>query len=78
MKREKRMAVDSTTGEKYEIELPTSEVVKQDILKLDYPIHGITIKEATEKLVEKFGLSDEQKAAKQREVSDIWAFFIMR
>ena len=32
MKREKRMAVDPTTGEKYEIELPNSEAVKQEIL----------------------------------------------
>ena len=75
MKREKRMAVDSTTGEKYEIELPTSEVVKQDILKLDYPIHGITIKEATEKLAEKFGLSDEQKAAKTKRGKRYLGFF---
>lgn len=45
MKREKRMAVDPTTGEKYEIELPTPGVVKQEILKLGYPTQGITIKE---------------------------------
>ena len=78
MKREKRMAVDPTTGEKYEIELPTSEVVRQEILKLDFPSDGITIKVATEKLAEKFGLSDEQKAAKTKRVSGILDFFIMR
>ena len=66
MKREKRMAVDPTTGEKYEIELPTSEAVKQEILKLDYPTHGITIKEATEKLAGKFGLSGEEKKAQTK------------
>ena len=66
MKREKRMAVDPTTGEKYEIELPTSEAVRQEILKLDYPTHGITKKEATEKLAGKFGLSGEEKKAQTK------------
>ena len=75
MKREKRMAVDPTTGEKYEIELPTSDAVKQEILKLDYPTHGITIKEATEKLAEKSGLSDEQKAAKTKRGERYLGFF---
>ena len=75
MKREKRMAVDPTTGEKYEIELPTSDAVKQEILKLDYPIHGITIKEATEKLAEKSGLSDEQREAKTKRGQRYLSFF---
>lgn len=75
MKTEKRMAVDPTTEEKYEIELPTSEAVKQEILKLDYPTHGITIKEATEKLAEKFGLSDEQKAARTKRGERYLGFF---
>ena len=75
MKTEKRMAVDPTTEQKYEIELPTSEAVKQEILKLDYPDHGITIKEATQKLAEKFGLSDEQKAAKTKRGKRYLGFF---
>lgn len=61
-----KMAVDPTTGQKYLIELPASEAVKQEILKLDYPTHGITKKQATEKLAEKFKLSDEQKAAQTK------------
>ena len=75
MKTEKRMAVDPTTEQKYEIELPTSEAVKQEILKLDYPTHGVTIKEATEKLAEKFGLSDEQKAAQTKRGERYLGFF---
>lgn len=75
MKREKRMAVDPTTGEKYETELPTSEAIKQEILKLDYPTQGITIKKATEKLARKFGLSDEQKAAKTKRGERYLGFF---
>ena len=33
MRTETKMAVDPTTGEKYAIELPDSEGVKQEILK---------------------------------------------
>ena len=75
MKREKRTAVDPTTGEKYEIELPTSEAVKQEILKLDYPPDGITKKEATQKLAEKFKLSDKQKTAKTKRGKRYLGFF---
>ena len=75
MKREKRIAIDPTTGEKYEIKLPTSEAVKQEILKLDYPTHGITIKEATEKLTRKFGLSDEEKKAQTKRGKRYLGFF---
>ena len=75
MSTETKMAVDPTTEQKYEIELPTSEAVKQEILKLDYPPNGITIKEATEKLAEKFGLSDEQKAAQTKRGERYLGFF---
>ena len=75
MSTETKMAVDPTTRERYPVELPTFEAVKQEILKLDYPTHGITIKEATEKLAEKFGLSDEQKAAKTKRGERYLGFF---
>ncbi len=75
MSTETKIAVDPTTGEKYEIELPTSEVVKQEILKLDYPAHGITIKEATEKLAEKFALSDEEIEAQTKRGKRYLGFF---
>ncbi len=70
-----KMAVDPTTGEKYVIELPDSEAVKQGILKLDYPPDGITIIEATRRLEEKFKLSDEQKAAKTKRGERYLGFF---
>ena len=70
-----KMAVDPTTGEKYVIELPDSETVKQGILKLDYPPDGITIIEATRRLEEKFKLSDEQKAAKTKRGARYLGFF---
>ena len=66
MRTKTKIAVDPTTEEKYAIELPDSEVVKQEILKLDFPSDGITIKKATEKLSQKFELSDEQEAAKTK------------
>ena len=75
MSTETKMAVDPTTEQKYEIELPTSEAVKQEILELDYPPNGITIKEATERLAEKFGLSDEQKAAQTKRGDRYLGFF---
>ena len=75
MSTETKMAFDPATGEKYAIELPDSEAVKQEILKLDYPSNGITIKEATEKLAEKFGFSDEQKAAKTKRGERYLGFF---
>lgn len=70
-----KMAVDPTTGQKYVIELPDSEAVKQGILKLDYPPDGITIIEATRRLEEKFKLSDEQKAAKTKRGERYLGFF---
>ena len=75
MSAERKIAVNPTTGERYPIELPTSGVVKQEILKLDFPVNGITIKEATESLAEKFGLSDEQKAAKTKRGERYLGFF---
>ena len=66
MKTNKRIAVDPTTEKRYPIELPTPEAVKQEILKLDFPSDGITIKEATEKLSEKLELPDEKMKAKTK------------
>ena len=75
MKTETKMAIDPTTGEKYPIELPTSEVVKQEILKLDYSPDGITIIEATQRLQETLELSDEQKEAKTKRGKRYLGFF---
>ena len=75
MKTETKMAVDPTTGKKYAIELPDSEAVKQEILKLNYPTHGITIKEATEKLAEKFDLSDQEREAQTKRGERYLGFF---
>ena len=75
MSAKRKIAVNPTTGERYLIELPASEVVKQEILKLDFPSDGITIKEATQKLAEKFKLSDEQREAKTKRGKRYLGFF---
>ena len=75
MRTETKMAVDPTTEEKYAIELPDSEEVKQEILKLDYPPGGITIVEATQTLKEKLELSDEQRDAKTKRGQRYLGFF---
>ena len=75
MSTETKIAVDPTTKQKYEIELPDSETVKQEILKLDYPTRGITIKKATEKLAEKFELSDEERKAQTKRGERYLGFF---
>ena len=75
MRTKTKMAVDPTTGQKYAIELPDSEVVEQEILKLNYPPDGITIVEATQALKEKLELSDEQKEAKTKRGQRYLGFF---
>ena len=72
---ETKIVRDPTTREKRIMELPDSETVKQAILKLDFPPDGITIKEAAEKLAEKFNLSDEQKVAQTKRGKRYLGFF---
>ncbi len=66
MEIEVRTAIDPETGQTYSIKFPTSEVVQQEILKLEYPLDGLMMAQATEILTEKLGLSDEQKEAKSK------------
>ncbi len=61
-----KTAVNPATGETYQIELPSPEVVQKAILELDYPPNGIRIIKATHILSEKFQLSDEQRNAKKK------------
>ena len=66
MKTVTRTAINPTTGNKYEIELPTPEIVREAILELDYPPDGIRIISATQLLSDKFQLTDEQRKALQK------------
>lgn len=58
--------IDPDTGQHYmvEVKMPESESVRQAILELDNLSNGISIKDASVALAEKFELSDEQKNAK--------------
>ena len=59
-----RKAVNPDTGQRYQVEMPVSQFVRQAILELDFTANGITVKEAAPILAEKFELSDEQKRAR--------------
>ena len=67
-----KKAFNPDTGQDYPIKLPAPEVVRQAILELKYPDDGLRIVHATERLAEKFQLSDEQKHVKNR--SDLNVF----
>ena len=60
-----RKAVDSE-GNKYDIEMPTTSVVKDALCNFEYPPDGIRIKDITDVLAAQFELSDEQINARHR------------
>ena len=59
-----RTAVNPDTGQRYLVEMPEPELVRQAILELDFPADGITVKGAAHILAEQFEFSDEQKRAR--------------
>ena len=66
MKTVTKKAVNPDTGQHYLIEMPAPETVRQAILALDFPSDGISVKDASVILAERFELSDKQKRAKNR------------
>ena len=66
MKTVTKKAVNPDTGQHYLIKMPAPEPVRQAILALDFPSDGISVKDASVILAERFELSDEQKRAKNR------------
>ena len=63
METQSQNAINPNTNQEYQIEFLAREVVRQAILDLEYPSDGITVKVATDKLIEEFDLPDEQKNA---------------
>ena len=61
MTMQKQNAINPNTNQEYQIEYPAREEVRQAILDLEYPSDGITVKDATNILITKFNLPDEQK-----------------
>ena len=72
-----KKAVNPATGQSYPIELPAPEDVRQAILELKCPDEGIRVVTATEKLAEKFQLSDEQKHAKNRSDLNVFRYDVV-
>ena len=72
-----KKAFNPDTGEYYLIDLPASEVVRQAILELEYPAEGLRVVHATEKLAEKFQLSDEQKHAKNSSGLNVFRYDVV-
>ena len=73
----RKKAVNPDTGQHYTIELPAPEVVREAILELAYPAEGLRVVTATEKLAEKFQLSDEQKHAKNRSDLNVFRYDVV-
>ncbi len=61
-----RTAYNPVTGEKYQIDFPALEEIKNALLNLEHPSEGIIINVTAEKLIEHFNLTDEQKSAKMK------------
>lgn len=59
-----RTAGDPATGEEYQIQVPTTPLVKEALLGYEYPASGIQIKDIAEALAGQFGLSKEQSEAR--------------
>lgn len=59
-----RRAFDRDTNQYYWIEMPVSATVRQAILELGNLSNGISVKGASVALAERFGLSDEQRNAR--------------
>ena len=77
MKTATKRAVNTDTGQQYLIQMPGPESVRQAILELEYPQDGIRVVVATQKLAEKFQLSDEQKHAKNRSNLNVFRYDVV-
>ena len=77
MKNIQKTEFNPYTGEDYPIELPAPEVVRQTILELEELSDGITVVDATEKLAEKFKLSEKQKYAKNQSKLSLFCYNVV-
>ena len=72
-----KIAVNPDTGRYYLIDLPAPEVVREAILELEYPSDGLRVVTATERLAEKFQLSDEQERVKNRSDLNVFRYDVV-
>ena len=72
-----KIAVNPETGQHYLIPMPGPELVRQAILKMDFPQDGIRVIVATQRLAEKFHLSDQQRRAKNRSDLNVFRYDVV-
>lgn len=73
-----KTAVDSSTGEVYEVEMPAPKEVRKGILELEFPLEGIRLKDAVAQLADKFQLSDKQRNAKYKSGNNVFYVNVVR
>ena len=73
-----KTAVDSSTGEVYEVEMPAPKEVRKGILALEFPPEGIRLKDAVAQLTDKFQLSDKQRKAKYKSGNNVFYVNVVR
>ena len=75
---QKQKAINPNTNQEYQVKYPAREKVRKSILNdLSYPPNGITVKEATDALIDKFALSDEQKNAVNRSNLNVFRYSVV-
>ena len=77
MKTVMKQAFNPDTGQHYLIEMPGPEPVRQAILELEYPPDGISVKDASVILAERFELSDEQKSARNSSSLNVFRYDVV-
>ena len=77
MKTVMRKAVNPYTGQHELIGMPASAPVRQAILELEYPDEGISVKNASIILDEKFQLSDDQKNARNSSNLNVFRYDVV-
>ena len=71
-----RKAIDKTTGQEYEIKIPSTHDVRVALTEFDYPPAGIRITDVAKKLAGDFDLTDKQRLAKNRHKQFVFYFHV--
>ncbi len=73
----KRRALDPETEQKYEIEMPAPEEVKNAILELEFPPEGIRMKDTVDTLADNLQLTDGQRRAEFRSGRTVFLYRVV-
>lgn len=72
-----KKAFDKTTGQEYEIEVPSTQDVRDALDEFDYPPAGIRYTDVAKKLANAFNLATEQRLAKNRHGQFVFYFHVL-